>query len=273
MSAELQESFSYGAFHVTPQRQAMLKELLNGLGILKPQQWELYDQALTHSSFTYEHGHSSLHNYERLEFLGDAVLKLVVSEYLFERFPYYREGELTKIRAVVVSDAILADLARQVALGRYMIFGQSEARSGGARKNSNLACGFEALLGALYLDGQLPFIRQFLVALMEDCITEVDLNKTKDNFKAALQEYTQGEGIGLPDYTTISESGPPHNKTFHVEVRVNGEVLGFGQGKTKKEAQQQAARLALLALNQLPTDPEEEGGDSPSASSSAPAPA
>lgn len=225
--------------------------LLKSLNIKRPKRYELYDRALTHSSYTYENKLCAVDNYERLEYLGDAVLKLVVSEYLFERFPEYREGELTKIRAVVVSDAKLAEVASQMNLGDYIIFGTSEARSGGRKKASNLACAFEALLGALYLDGKMVEIRTLICDQLESMITEIDMSKTKDNYKAALQELTQSEGGVLPTYRTVRETGPSHNRIFHVEVSINGEMMGMGTGKSKKEAQQQAARQALETLNAL----------------------
>ena len=232
-------------------RKQQILQLLKSINVKRPRNYELYDRALTHSSYAYENRLSSVDNYERLEYLGDAVLKLVVSEYLFERFPDYREGDLTKIRAVVVSDARLADLARELNLGEYIVFGSSEARSGGRNKNSNLACAFEALLGAMHLDGKLPEVRAFLRERLEAVVTAIDMSKTKDNYKAALQEFTQADGGILPSYRTVQESGPSHNRTFFVEVYVNGEVLGCGTGKSKKEAQQAAARQALEALNAL----------------------
>lgn len=237
--------------YISPERKEELDSLLAFLNISGPYNYALYDQALTHSSFTYENKLSSLENYERLEFLGDAVLKIIVSEYLYERFPEYREGELTKIRAVIVSDSTLGTLAQSLNLGYFMIFGSSEARTGGPEKVSNLACGFEALLGALFLDGKMPETRNLLCTMLEDEVTKVDLSKTKDNFKAVLQELTQAEGDGLPIYRTISESGPSHNKTFYIEVLINQEVVGHGSGKTKKEAQQNAAKMALDVLNSL----------------------
>jgi ribonuclease-3 len=237
--------------YISPERKEELDSLLAFLNISGPYNYALYDQALTHSSFTYENKLSSLENYERLEFLGDAVLKIIVSEYLYERFPEYREGELTKIRAVIVSDSTLGTLAQSLNLGYFMIFGSSEARTGGAEKVSNLACGFEALLGALFLDGKMPETRNLLCTMLEDAVTKVDLSKTKDNFKAVLQELTQAEGDGLPVYRTVSESGPSHNKTFYIEVLINQEVVGHGSGKTKKEAQQSAAKMALDVLNSL----------------------
>lgn len=232
-------------------RRQAIAGLLKSLNLKRPRHYELYDQALTHSSYSYENKLSSLNNYERLEYLGDAVLKLVVSEYLFERFPHYREGELTKIRAVVVSDARLAELAQSLHLGDYIIFGSSEARSGGSKKKSNLACAFEALLGAMFLDGKLPEVREMLRERLEDMIMETAMSKTKDNYKAALQELTQAEEGILPIYRTIKETGPSHNRTFYIEVSINGETVGHGVGKSKKEAQQQAARQALEVLNAL----------------------
>jgi len=231
-------------------KQAILN-LLKMLGIKRPKDYELYHRALTHSSYTYENKLCVYDNYERLEYLGDAVLKLVVSEYLFDRFPEYREGELTKIRAVVVSDARLAELAEHLNLGEYIIFGASEAKSGGRKRASNLACAFEALLGALYLDGKIAEIREMMQTQLEGLVTHIDLSKTKDNYKAVLQELTQADDGILPIYRTIKETGPSHNRVFHVEVTINGEVMGIGVGKSKKEAQQQAAKLALAALNEL----------------------
>lgn len=236
-------------------RKQEILELLKGLGIKRPKDYELYHRALTHSSYTYENKLCFFDNYERLEYLGDAVLKLVVSEYLFERFPDYREGELTKIRAVVVSDARLAQIAESLNLGEHIIFGASEAKSGGRKRASNLACAFEALLGALYLDGKIQELREMMHQRLEDLVTDIDLSKTKDNYKAVLQELTQADDGILPIYRTIKETGPSHNRVFHVEVSINGEVMGIGIGKSKKEAQQQAAKLALAVLNEL----EDEG--------------
>lgn len=237
-----------------PQREEEILEFLAGLNIHQPGDLALYDRALTHSSYTYENRLPSHDSYERLEYLGDAVLKLIVSEYLFARFPEYPEGELTKIRAVVVSDAKLALLAQAMDLGQHIVFGSSEGRSGGARKVSNLACAYEALLGAMHLDGHLSEARQLVQSQLEQLVTELDTSKFKENYKAALQELTQAEGSLLPQYRTVKETGPSHNRTFYVEVSVHGEVVGMGSGKSKKEAQQNAARHALETLNALEDD-------------------
>lgn len=250
----------------TEAREMELFDLLIRLGVATAEDspealnLTLYHQALLHSSYAYEQKKNDskktsqprsalTENYERLEFLGDAVLKLIVSEYLYERFPDYREGDLTKIRAVIVSDSKLADIARELDLGSHLIFGPSELRNGGAKKTSNLACAFEALLGAMFLSGKMLEARNLLTELLEDQITEVDSSKTKDNYKAVLQEMTQAEDGGLPYYKTVKESGPSHNRTFTVEVSIRGEVIGVGNGKTKKEAQQNAAKMALTAMN------------------------
>lgn len=262
------ENNAYNLVGYNEAREVELFDLLMTIGVLNADDvkshvdFGLYHQALLHSSYAYEQRlrndhrtessrHLQIENYERLEFLGDAVLKLIVSEYLFERFPDYREGELTKIRAVIISDATLAGIAKILNLGQYMIFGPSEYKSGGPSKTSNLACAFEALLGAMFMDGRMHRARMLLTGWLEDLITEVDLSKTKDNYKAVLQELSQADRGDLPVYRTVSESGPSHNRTFTVEVMLQGETLGCGSGKTKKEAQQQAAKMALLALNHI----------------------
>ena len=233
---------------VPSERVRELEEMLELFQLPEANNIAWYQLALTHGSYPYEFKRSSLESYERLEFLGDAVLKLAISETLFRRFPDYREGDLTKIRAVVVSDATLAKIAEDMQLGTFMLFGPNEARSGGCRKSSNLACAFEAFLGALFMDGHLEAAMALVNDMLGEAITNTDLSKTKDNYKAVLQEFTQGAGDGLPVYRTISERGPAHRKTFEVEVRVNDEVVGLGVGKTKKEAQQQAAKVALDTL-------------------------
>ena len=235
-------------------RLAEINQLLESLHACPTNHPQLYHMALTHSSYTYENKLSPLCNFERLEFLGDAVLKLTVSQLLYERFPTYREGELTKIRSVIVSDAVLAKVADKLGLGHYIVFGISEARSGGAKKQSSLACALESLLGAFYLDGQFDTCQRLLGNVLDEEITAIDLNKTKDNFKAVLQEHTQAENLGLPDYKTLEEKGPPHNKTFVIECWVNEEIVGVGRGKSKKQAQQDSAKMALITLNVLPAE-------------------
>ncbi len=232
-------------------RKELLAELIEKLS-LTCSDYSLLNTALTHSSYTFENKLSSLLCNERLEFLGDAVLKLVASEYLHERFPTYPEGELTKIRAILISDSILAKIAdEKINLSKYLRIGYHEAKMGGRTRPSTLACAFEALLGALYLDGKMNELQSMLINLLEDEVTEIEQCAAKYNYKAILQEYTQAEGIELPLYKIVEESGPPHDKTFKIEVLINNEVCGFGTGKSKKEAQQKAAELAVKSLNLL----------------------
>lgn len=231
----------------TDQRTAQLNTLLSSLQ-LDIDDYDLLDLALTHSSYTFENKLPALENNERLEFLGDAVLKLIASRYLYDRFPEYAEGELTKIRAILVSDKTIAQIAMKIELGKYLKLGFHEEKMGGRERSSTLACAFEAFLGAFYMDGKIDILYDFLTNLLEPEVTEIDQSATKYNFKAILQEYAQGNNLDLPDYRTTGEEGPPHNRTFSIEVFVNGELLGYGIGKSKKEAQQHAAKMALGAL-------------------------
>lgn len=235
---------------LTQHRQNELRKLLEHLG-LEINTPKLLDQALTHSSYTFENKTSSLDNNERLEFLGDAVLKLIASRYLYERFPEYAEGELTKIRAILVSDNVIARLAKDLDLGKFLKIGFHEDKMGGRHRSSTLACTFEAMLGAFYLDGGIEPIYSALTGLLEGEVTEIDSSATKYNFKAMLQEYTQANSKGLPEYRVTEEKGPAHDKTFKIDVFVNEEPLGYGTGKSKKEAQQRAAEVALNSLGLL----------------------
>lgn len=231
-------------------RKPQLDELLSKLNIECNDYYRL-DMALTHSSFTFENKLSSLENNERLEFLGDAVLKLIASEYLHCRFPTYNEGELTKIRAILISDNVLAKIARKVDLGKYLKLGFHEDKAGGRQRSSTLACSFEALLGACYLDGKEAALKVILEKLLVDEVTEIDQNAAKHNHKAILQEYTQANNLNLPEYIMLGEEGPPHNKTFKIMVSIDGEACGFGLGKSKKTAQQNAAEVAVAKLGLL----------------------
>lgn len=210
--------------------------------------YEMLDLSLTHGSYTFENDLPSLENNERLEFFGDAVLKLISSHYLLERFPSYAEGELTKIRSVLVSDNTLSGFARKIELSKVLKLGYHEEKMGGRDRSSTLACAFEALLGAFYLDGKEPMLRSFLINLLTDEVTEIDKCASKSNFKALLQEYTQAQAKSLPVYILVNEQGPAHNKTFNVEVIFNDTIIGIGSGKTKKDAQQKAAEDAVLKL-------------------------
>lgn len=215
---------------------------------IKIQNKELLKQALIHSSYTKENEINSLKNYERLEFLGDAILKLCISDYLYKTFPNYDEGQLSRIRSIIVSDNVLAELALKNGISQLIIMGKREEKSGGRDKKSILACAFEAILGAYYLDGKYHELVKYLEKLFKSIIKDVDTNFEKFNAKAVLQEYTQAQNKKTPEYKIIEEHGPEHDKIFIVEVSFMGEILAQGQGKTKKEAEQDAAYKACQKL-------------------------
>lgn len=209
---------------------------------------ELVQIALTHPSFTKENGLSDLENYERLEFFGDSVLKLYTSKLLYETYPEAPEGELSKIRSILVSDAILAQIAKKIGLDKLMNLGPAEERQGGRKRESNIACTLEAILGACYFNGKQAeieaFIKEYVMAYAED----VDKHFEKYNAKDIFQQYTQGINKTLPVYKTIAIKGPAHKPEFEVQVEWNGEIVATGCGKSKKEAQQNCALEACKKL-------------------------
>lgn len=211
----------------------------------------LFERALKHGSFTKENEISSLENYERLEFLGDAVLKLCMSDILYKKFPDYAEGQLTKIRSIIVSDNVLAQVAFVLGLDKLIILGKREEKMGGRGRKSIVACAFEAVLGAYYLEGKFEKLSQFLAKVFEAKIVEVDENEEKFNAKAVLQEYTQSQSKTTPEYKVVDEVGPQHNKIFVVEVCYEDKILATGKGKTKKEAEQEAAYGACIKVGAI----------------------
>lgn len=215
---------------------------------IKVKNKELLKQALTHSSYSKENNLSSIKNYERLEFLGDAVLKLCISSILYKKYPDYPEGELTKIRSIVVSDNSLAEIALEIGLKYLLILSRQEEKMHGREKKSILACAFEALLGAYYLEGKFKEISRFLEEKLEVLIKDIDNNFEKFNAKAVLQEYTQSQNKKTPIYNIVEEIGPEHDKIFVVEVSFMDEILASGRGKTKREAEQDAAYSACVKL-------------------------
>ena len=206
---------------------------------------KLLKQALTHSSFTNEQKINKAPNYERLEFLGDAVLELVSSEYLYREHSHVPEGELTKMRASMVCEPSLAFCARDLELGQFIRLGKGEENTGGRYRDSITSDVLEAVIGAIYLDGGMEaakaFIDRFVLSDLEDKQLFYDS-------KSNLQELIQGKLKKEFCYELLEESGPEHNKTFRVLVRMEEEILGEGSGRTKKAAEQQAAYKALLLL-------------------------
>ncbi len=209
---------------------------------------DFFRRALTHPSYTKEKDLPYTENYERLEFLGDAVLKLSASDILYKKYPDYPEGDLSKIRSIIVSDSTLSKIAHEIGLCELIILAHHEAKQGLANIESVCACAFEAVLGAYYLDGKFELVVPFLKKVLTSYIEEVDKNFEKFNAKAILQEYTQGLTKEIPVYTLIGESGPAHNKTFEIEVSYQDKVIAKGTGKSKKEAEQHAAYEACKIL-------------------------
>jgi ribonuclease-3 len=209
---------------------------------------ELIKIALTHPSYTQENNLSTLLCYERLEFLGDSVLKLVCSKLLYEEFPEYQEGDLSKIRSILVSDMILSKVALEIGLDKLIILGHAEEKQGGKHRESNLACSLEALLGAYFLNNKLKIVEKFVKKYIFPYVKDIDEHFAKYNAKDILQQYTQGHDKTLPVYKTVEVKGPAHNPVFVVEVAWNGKVLAKEEGKTKKEAQQNCALKACEKL-------------------------
>ena len=208
----------------------------------------LIKKALTHPSYTKENNISDLENYERLEFFGDSVLKLYTSKLLYEMYSESAEGELSKIRSILVSDAILAKVAVKIGLDKQIILGPSEEKQGGRRRESNIACSLEAVLGAYYLSGKRDEIENFIKEYVMVYAEDIDKHFEKYNAKDILQQYTQGADKTRPEYRVVSVTGPAHKPEFCIEVAWGERVISRACGKSKKEAEQQAAYEACKAL-------------------------
>lgn len=210
----------------------------------------LLEEALTHSSYANEHRTHHVKDNERLEFLGDAILDLIISEYLFKKFPDMPEGDLSKIRASIVCEGSLAKMARKIHLGNYILLGKGEELTGGRERSSILADAFEAVTGSLFLDGGFDrargFIHQTLVMEVEQ--TE-SIETLYTDYKTLLQECIQKVSMSPIHYEVVGEEGPDHDKHFYVEVFHEDRSLGKGVGKSKKEAEQDAAKKALNLYN------------------------
>ena len=204
----------------------------------------LLAEALTHPSLAYETNRPHFDN-QRLEYLGDAVLQLVLTEKLFQIFPSFSEGRLTKLRSRLVSREALCEFAQRIALGDYLLLGKGEASSGGRERASNLADAFEALVGAIYLDGGFDAVRQILLALTAESLAHVAEEPQEVNPKGQLQEILQAISPKSPNYRIVNQEGPDHLKTFTARVEWHDIELGYGNGSSKKEAEIDAALNAL----------------------------
>jgi ribonuclease III len=212
----------------------------------------LLEHALTHKSRAAEDVSGGVADNESLEFLGDAVLGLVVADALFRQYPNYTEGQKSKIKASVVSTQALARQAEEMQLGDHLILGRGEEKTGGRFKQALLADAYEALIAAIYLDGGLDAAETFLRRELKNAIDAgAERNFVGQDYKSALQERVQALGRPLPEYRIAGETGPDHRKIFSIEVVVGGEVLGVASGKAKKEAEQEAARLAIARLDEV----------------------
>ena len=221
-----------------------VKELEQKIGYVFKDK-SLIERALMHSSYTNEKHLKKYECNERLEFLGDAVLELVSSAYLFNEFPKVSEGELTKTRASMVCEPSLAMCARDIGLGDYLLLGKGEEATGGRKRDSITSDAMEALIGAIYLDGGFTNAKEFIHRFI---LTDLEDKKLFYDSKTILQEIVQAEKLGEIEYHLIGEEGPDHNKSFSVELTIRGRSYGKGKGRTKKAAEQQAAYEAIHVL-------------------------
>jgi ribonuclease-3 len=220
----------------------------------------LLEHALTHRSRVHEDASGGVFDNESLEFLGDAVLGFVIADLLFREFPQHNEGEKSKIKASIVSAPSLGRLAEQIGLGDFLILGRGEEKSGGRRKMALVSDSYEALIAAIYMDGGIQAARTFIEREFSGLIDEARKRGTDSaftmDFKSALQEWLQSKDRGLPEYRLVAEQGPAHRRTFDVEVLIGGECFGKGSGRSKKSAEQKAARAALETFAQLQRRPD-----------------
>ena len=208
--------------------------------------YALLQQSLTHRSYLGESAHAMSN--ERLEFLGDSVLGIVVAEYLFSKFPDRTEGELAKAKAVAVSEPILGESARNLGISDMLLMSAGEEASGGRKRLSILADAFEAIVAVIYLDCGLEAVRQFILRALESILVDIERREHIRDYKTLLQEHTQGIYKKAPHYVVIDEKGADHDKTFLMEARLDDIVLGRGVGKSKKQAEQAAALQALESI-------------------------
>ena len=224
----------------------MIKELEAAIGY-RFRNISFLQNALAHSSYANERWHNSLMSNERLEFLGDSILGMVVADHLYRSFPNRPEGELTRMRADMVCERALAKVANQIGLGGHILLGKGEELGGGRSRESILADAVESVIAACYLDGGMEAAKQFIDRFVLSDVPVTKLHNT--DYKTALQELVQQKKNQIIQYTLVGESGPDHDKQFRVELSLNGEVVGHGTGTSKKRAEQEAAKVAFEALS------------------------
>ncbi|KIY21652.1 MULTISPECIES: ribonuclease III [Mesobacillus] len=239
-------------------KEMKFKEFQDRIGIHFDSE-KLLKQAFTHSSYVNEHRRKPHEDNERLEFLGDAVLELTVSQFLFKKYPMMSEGELTKLRAAVVCEPSLVDFANELDFGGLVLLGKGEEMTGGRTRPALLADVFEAFIGAMYLDKGIDTVTTFLEGIVFPKINAGAFSHVMD-FKSQLQELVQRDATGSLDYKIMKEIGPAHSREFESRVYLNGKELGAGTGRSKKEAEQHAAQMALEKLkSHMEASPERYG--------------
>lgn len=210
----------------------------------------LLSRALTHRSYLNENK-DAIEDNERLEFLGDAVLDFIVAEWLYNHYPEKPEGDLTRLRAALVHTDQLASFAKEIDLGRALRLGRGEIQAGGRERLTLLCDAFEALVGAIYLEGGIPAVEKFMVPLLKDVVDDIFRSHMDEDTKSRLQEWAQGNGFSSPKYVLVAEEGPDHEKTFEMEVRINNKPYGRGIGSSKQSAEKAAAKEALIKIGLL----------------------
>jgi ribonuclease III len=234
--------------HLNRTKDQLFKQFQTQIGIQFSDE-KLLKQAFTHSSYVNEHRKKPFEDNERLEFLGDAVLELTVSQFLYKKYLTMSEGELTKLRAAIVCEPSLVAFANDLSFGQLILLGKGEEMTGGRERPALLADVFEAFIGALYLDKGIEIVIEFLEKNVYPKINAGAFSHVMD-FKSQLQELVQRDGIGSIEYRILQEIGPAHNRQFVSQVGLNGKELGIGTGRSKKEAEQLAAQMALQNLNE-----------------------
>lgn len=211
---------------------------------------ELLLEALTHRSYHNEHLQHKFNDNERLEFLGDSVMDLITTEYIFELYKDYNEGELSKIKSQIISEAVFSSIAEDIGLGEYLFLSNGEITSGGRYRKSTLGDAFEALIGAVFQDSDFYQAKIVALSFLKNKISNLDKIEGVSDFKTDLQEYVQSHYKSIPKYEVISSEGPDHNKTFNIGVYINGKLLAKGEENSKKAAEKKAAEKALKILKE-----------------------
>lgn len=221
--------------------------LMNTIGY-KFKNIDLLKEAITHSSYANEHSYLKLNDNEKLEFLGDSVMDLITTEYITELYDLFREGELSKIKSQIISEAVFSTISEDINLGDYLLLSNGEIVSGGKKKKSILGDAFEALIGAIFKDSNYETAREVALKFLKDKIEHLNEIEGVLDYKTELQEYVQSKYKIIPEYVLIETTGPDHSKTFKVSCVVNGKVMGYGTAKSKKKAEKIAAQHALENL-------------------------